>query len=305
VQPTNARSPEASESLQAWGAIARDAGWGAAEILRSYYRGDTHRGDLDVRESKDGPVTAADLAANRFILQHLRTHLPDIPFGYLSEEDFKTRRSQHDNGIIPGEWVWVIDPLDGTRDFVDRTGEYALHIALTHSGRPVIGIVVCPEAERLYCAIIGQGTTAYRPDGSTYSPRVRSCAEPGELAIVVSRSHRDARFNALLDRLPFADRRAVGSVGGKIVALIEQRADAYISLSGKSAPKDWDMAAPELVLTEAGGQFTRFDGSPLRYNTGDPNQWGGLIATNGPCHTQLCQLATAELAAIDAQAAPS
>jgi 3'(2'), 5'-bisphosphate nucleotidase len=87
----------------------------------------------------------------------------------------------------------------------------------------------------------------------------------------------------------------VGSVGGKIAAIVEQRADLYLSLSGKSAPKDWDMAAPELVLTEAGGRFTHFDGQPLRYAQGDPSQWGGRIASNGPQHDALCKLLQTEL----------
>jgi 3'(2'), 5'-bisphosphate nucleotidase len=77
---------------------------------------------------------------------------------------------------------------------------------------------------------------------------------------------------------------------------VEQKADLYLSLSGKSAPKDWDMAAPELILTEAGGQFTHFDGQPLRYATGDLNQWGGRIASNGPNHGELCQILQTELA---------
>jgi 3'(2'), 5'-bisphosphate nucleotidase len=72
---------------------------------------------------------------------------------------------------------------------------------------------------------------------------------------------------------------------------VEQQADIYISLSGKSAPKDWDMAAPELILTEAGGKFTHFDRQPLQYNTGDVNQWGGLLASNAQHHDILCKLA--------------
>jgi 3'(2'), 5'-bisphosphate nucleotidase len=88
----------------------------------------------------------------------------------------------------------------------------------------------------------------------------------------------------------------VGSVGCKIATILEQQADIYISLSGKSAPKDWDIAAPELILTEAGGQFTHFDGSLLQYNTGDINQWGGLLASNGEHHQALCQTAANLLA---------
>ncbi|MEM1427393.1 MAG: inositol monophosphatase family protein, partial [Cyanobacteria bacterium P01_H01_bin.130] len=119
------------------------------------------------------------------------------------------------------------------------------------------------------------------------------------LQVVVSRSHRDDRFNQLIQKLPTGGQTAVGSVGGKIAAIVEQKADIYLSLSGKSAPKDWDMAAPELVLTEAGGKFTHFDGQPLIYNQGDPCQWGGRAASNGLCHEALCQAVTEILADID------
>jgi 3'(2'), 5'-bisphosphate nucleotidase len=89
-------------------------------------------------------------------------------------------------------------------------------------------------------------------------------------------------------------------VGGKIAAIVDQRADVYIALSGKSAPKDWDMAAPELILTEAGGHFTHAEGQPLRYNTGDVNQWGCLLASNGGYHAELCAITTQILAELDA-----
>jgi 3'(2'), 5'-bisphosphate nucleotidase len=116
---------------------------------------------------------------------------------------------------------------------------------------------------------------------------------------VVSRTHRDQRFNRLLQQLTCQNQLAVGSVGGKVGAIVDQRADVYISLSGKSAPKDWDMAAPELILTEAGGAFTHADGSPLIYNTGDVNQWGCLVASNGTCHAELCAEITRTLEEID------
>ena len=121
--------------------------------------------------------------------------------------------------------------------------------------------------------------------------RVSERDNPEDLTLVVSRSHRNEKLNYLLSKLPCQNQKARGSVGGKIVAIIEQEADIYISLSGKSAPKDWDMAAPELILTEAGGKYTHFDGSPLEYNTGDINQWGGLLASNGKCHEILCEQA--------------
>lgn len=275
-------------------AIARSLGWGAADILRSYYRGD-RQPDLDIQDKKDGPVTAADLAVNQHVLEKLQAALGTETFGYLSEETYKANAA-----AFPQEWVWIIDPLDGTRDFIDKTGEFAFHLALAHRGRPVLTVVACPELDKLYYASLGGGAFVETPDGTIQKLQVSERDRPNELIVVVSRTHRDERFNKLLKQLPCQNQLAVGSVGGKVAAIVDQRADVYISLSGKSAPKDWDMAAPELILTEAGGKFTHFNGDPLRYNTGDVNQWGGLMASNGHHHEQLCAEAARILAEIDA-----
>jgi len=274
--------------------IARSLGWGASKILQSYYRGEAL--GLNIQDKKDGPVTAADLAVNRYVLDNLHAALGTEGFGYLSEETYKAH-----SAAIPNEWVWILDPLDGTRDFIDKTGEYAFHLALTYQGRPVLTVVTCPELEKLYYATLGGGAFVETPDGTVRPLQVSTKPSASDLAVVVSRTHRDDRFKALLQRLPCQNQVCVGSVGGKVAAIAEQRADVYISLSGKSAPKDWDMAAPELILTEAGGAFTHADGSPLRYNTGDVSQWGCLIASNGTFHQQLCDEATNILAELDSK----
>ena len=145
----------------------------------------------------------------------------------------------------------------------------------------------------------GQGTYLETPDGKL-EPRAVSNRQPIEaLYLVASRTHRDERFKQLLERLPFKDRNYVGSVGCKIGTILEHQSDVYISLSGKSAAKDWDFAAPELILTEAGGKFTYFNGDAVKYNQGDVIKWGGIMASNGHCHESLCQLSTQILEEID------
>lgn len=287
------------EGLEEIVAIARSAGWGAANILRSFYRGTSNGGDLEINEQKDGPVTAADVAANHYILDTLQTNLGTEDFGYLSEETYKSLSETSRESLRHQPWVWIIDPLDGTRDFIDKTGEYAVHIALVHEGRPILAVVAWPEAEKLYYATLGGGTFVETPEGVTTPVCVSKRNAIADLSLVASRTHRDERFNQLLRQLPFKEKHYVGSVGCKIVTIIEQQADVYMSLSGKSAPKDWDMAAPELILSEAGGKFTHFDGTPLMYNQGDINQWGGLMASNGHCHDTLCQKASEILVQID------
>lgn len=276
-------------------AIARTVAWGAADLLRAYYRGDT---DLDIKDKQGDPVTAADLAANQHILTTLQQELADEPFGYLSEETYDAEAM----AVTPGDWVWIIDPLDGTRDFIEKTGEYAVHIALAYQGRPQLAVVAIPEDETVYYAIKGQGSYRESRDGTTVQMQASGRDRIEALVLVASRSHRNQRLNTMLERIPFCDRKFVGSVGRKVTTILEQDTDVYISLSGKSAPKDWDFAAPELILTEAGGQFTSFEGQELLYNQGDVRQWGGLMASNGPCHEALYTMASEILAEIDAAA---
>lgn len=249
------------KSLEDILAIARSVGWGASYILRSYYYGE-NKDNLNIQGKPEDPVTAADIAVSHYILERLQTNLGDRDFAYISEETYKLQAPE----TIHQPWVWLIDPLDGTRDFIEKTGEYAIHIALVKDGRPVLAVVACPEAEKLYYASLGGGTFVETRDGKVSSIQVSKHNVIEEFTLVASRTHRDERFNQLLQRLPCKNQKHVGSIGGKIATIVEQQADVYISLSGKSAPKDWDLAAPELILTEAGGRFTHFDGTPLMYN---------------------------------------
>jgi 3'(2'), 5'-bisphosphate nucleotidase len=262
--------------------LARSVGWGAADVLRCYYRGEF---DLDIQKAHSDPVTAADLAANQYILDRLQSELGNDQFGYLSEETFQPGLTPY-----PQPFVWIIDPLDGTRDFIQKTGEYAVHIALTQAGRPILSVVVWPEQETLYYATVGGGTYAEHRNSEVRRLKVKECSRPEDMRLVISRSHRDERFDALLKRLPQTEQTFVGSVGCKVATILEHRAELYLSLTTKSAPKDWDLAAPELILTEAGGRLTHFDLTPLEYNRADVAQWGGFLASSGQNHDELCQL---------------
>ncbi|AUT01050.1 3'(2'),5'-bisphosphate nucleotidase CysQ [Nostoc sp. CENA543] len=277
------------KDLQEILAIARAVGWGAAEILQSYYHGTATDSNLNIQYQQNEPVTVADVTVSQYILQKLQAALGNADFAYVSEETYKSPLNQHHTH----DWVWIIDPLDGTRDFIDKTGDYAVHIALVQAHRPVVSVVVLPEKGKLYYATKGGGTFVETRDGIL---PINLLASPNtkpieDLTLVVSRSHRHPTLEYLLHNLPLHHQKAVGSVGCKIATILEQQADIYISLSGKSAPKDWDIAAPELILTEAGGQFTHFNGNLLQYNTGDVNQWGGLLASNTQYHNTLCQAA--------------
>jgi 3'(2'), 5'-bisphosphate nucleotidase len=260
--------------------LLRPIVWGAVDILQSYYRGEQ---ELQIQKLESSPVTAADLAVNQHLLTELQSRLDAAEFGYMSEETYQS------GPPLPQPYVWIIDPLDGTRDFIDKTGEYAVQIALVQEGRPVLAVVAWPEAQKLYTATLGGGTFVENRQGERQQLWVSPQADPSQMRLVVSRSHRDQRFDALLRQLPTQLQTQVGSVGCKIATIIEQRAELYPSLTTKSAPKDWDLAAPELILTEAGGKFSHFDLTPILYNRGDAAQWGGFLASNGSAHAKLCQ----------------
>ena len=276
-----------AKDLQKLAAIACDIGWGAADILQSFY----HQENIQLNSNKNDPVTKADIASNDYILTQLQS-VCGQDFGYLSEETYK---NESDNFPISQDWVWIIDPLDGTRDFLEKNDEYAIHIALLHQHRPVLSVVVCPEFNRLYFAIKDQGTFVKNRQNIITPVRVSQNNNIADFSIVVSHSHRHEKFNNLLANLPCKNIISIGSVGCKIMKLVEKEADLYISLSGKSCGKDWDFAPPELILTEAGGMFTYSNGEIPQYNYQDVNKWGCLISSNGVIHQEICQLVESKL----------
>ena len=285
----------------------RRLSWGAADILRAYARREQppygFPPALSVEDGGEGPVSAADLAVNQWLLDGLSQAFPEAAWTLLSEENAGERLQP--GQPLAAEWLWILDPLDGTKDFLQGTGEYAVHLALVRHGTPVLGVVLLPEPEELWFGLVGAGPEA---NGQAWCEDRAGASRParfsprralGELVLVASRSHRDERLEQLLAALQLGDTIARGSVGGKVASILRGETDVYISLSGRSAPKDWDMAAPEAVLRAAGGAFSHADGRPLTYNDGDIRQAGCLIASHGPSHRQLCETAAAAMATID------
>ena len=276
--------------------------WGAADILLAYGRGEQppygFPKALSVDEGGEGPVSAADLAVNQWLLDGLAQAYPDAGWTLLSEETAKEQLTAGEP--LDAEWLWILDPLDGTKDFLQGTGEYAVHLALVHRGEAVLGVVLQPLLEDLWFGLVPEGR-AWRENraGEQQPAQLSSRQALSEMVLVASRNHRDQRLEQLLEALALGDTKAIGSVGGKVATILRGETDVYISLSGKSAPKDWDMAAPEAVLKAAGGAFTHADGAPLRYTTGDVRQAGCLIASHGVSHQELCEKAAAAMARID------
>lgn len=263
--------------------LARPIAWGAGDVLMKYYQ---QPQDLEIKfkGGEEGNVTSADLAANDFILDHLQAVFGTDNFAYLSEE------TEDNSDRLERDWVWIIDPMDGTSDFIRRTNEFAVHIGLTYRQRPVLGLVATPAQDRLFQGIVGHGAYIETRDGKQQRIQVSDKIELDQMVVVASRSHRNHHLEQILQQLPKAAEIAVGSIGGKFAAIASGKADVYISVSGKSAPKDWDYCAPEVILTEAGGQLTHSDLSPLSYNNLELRQWGTIIASNGHCHQEICQI---------------
>lgn len=276
-------------NLAHWLTIAQGIVWDAMDLMVDYYHGS--RVDLGVEYHRDGPVTAADRAVNQHVVNQLQAHFPDDRFGYLTEEFYKLHPQ---NLPLAQPWVWVLDPIDGTRDFIEKTGEFTLHLALVHGHETVLALMGVPDQQCLYTAIRGQGCFVQYRDhpraqvGPRQTVRVSSRSSLLDLKVVVGRNVNYPRFAQFLEAFPVQERVWAGSLGYKVVQILRQMGDVYLSLSGRSAPKDWDLAAPDLILQEAGGRFSREDGRSLRYNRDDVSQWGCLVGSNGPCHAQLC-----------------
>lgn len=265
--------------------------WGAADILLAYANRDVppygFPSALDVEEGVEGPVSAADLAVNSWLLDGLTQQFPFASWSLLSEESAKGNLNTMN--LSDEDWIWILDPLDGTKDFLQGTGEYAVHLALVNNHRPVLGVVLVPEAEELWFGVVGFGTWCENRRGERSPVRFSQRKNFQDLILVASKNHRDLKLEGLLRSLDIAGTKEVGSVGCKIATILRGEADIYISLSGHSAPKDWDMAAPEVVLLAAGGCFSHADGQWLQYNTGDFRQMGCLVASHGYIHSEICQ----------------
>lgn len=231
-------------------AIARRA---ADAILAVY----AHEFEVICKED-DSPVTAADLAAQRVIEEGLHALAPGIPV--ISEEALAAPWSERRT------WRrhWLVDPLDGTREFVKRNGEFTVNIALIEDHRSVLGVVLAPVTGDLYAATRGAGAWRQRmPEG----PRERLATRraDGLLMVTGSRSYGTGRTMALLDRLGEHETFALGS-SLKFCVIARGEADIYLRLGATS---EWDTAAAQCVLEEAGGAVLDLAGRPFRYNTRD------------------------------------
>ena len=229
--------------------LAREAG---AAIMRVYAT------DFEARAKEDAsPVTEADLAADRIIVAGLEAAFPDI--SVITEE----RASTH-NAAKAGALFFLIDPLDGTKEFVKRGGDFTVNIALTQNGVPMRGVVYAPAIDRMFWT--ADDGTAWQQDGGA-APRKIAVSQPDNAAlnVVASKSHRDKATDDYIARYQVADFKSAGS-SLKFCLLAAGEADLYPRLG---PTMEWDTAAGDAILRAAGGFVERMEGGPLLYGKSD------------------------------------
>ena len=269
----------------------RKLSWASADVLMAYARGGEppygFPKSLTVEEGGDGPVSAADMAVNELLISGLKDNLAFKEWDILSEETSKEKTFQQGN--YKKDWCWILDPLDGTKDFLQGSENYAVHIALAYKKKPKIGIVLIPEKNELWFGIVGIGAWFENRDGSKNHFSFSDRLDISKLILVSSKNHQQSKLNKLLSTLCFGETKKIGSVGCKVASILRGEADVYISLAGKTSPKDWDMAAPHALIEAAGGMFSHADGKNLVYQETNYSQSGCLIASHGKSHQKICQ----------------
>jgi len=253
-------------------ALAREAG---AVILSLYKQ------PLEIEHKSDGahfePVTEADRAANDMIVSRLRREFPAD--GILAEESLDTEER------LSKSRVWMIDPLDGTSGFIERNGDFAVQIGLAEKGKAVVGVVYQPVPDLLYHAVRGGGAWIERRRGAPQRARVSDQQDLDSMSLAASRSHRSPRMDQVVKALGVRREVRRGSVGIKVGLIIERRCDLYVHLSPRT--RQWDTCGPQIILREAGGEFSDLFGAPVSYNARDLQHRNGIVASNSVAHQKI------------------
>ncbi|OJI07385.1 hypothetical protein BK004_01485 [bacterium CG10_46_32] len=236
-----------------------------------------YKTDFDVAEKEPGQlITLADTDADAVIHAMLRK----TGYPILSEE------SADDFVRLQAERVWIIDPLDGTADFVEKTGEFSIMIALIENHEPIIGVVYAPATDTLYVAEKGKGAFCCT-HGGWNQIYVSNTAQMPSAKAVTSRHHFTEEEHNILDALEVGEFIQKGSAGLKIADIAQGSADFYFTLTNQI--KQWDTAAGYCILAEAGGCMTDMQGNALIYNTEDVYHKNGILVTNSVLHSVVLQ----------------
>ena len=264
--------------------------WEASEALLYYskmLKDSNDKSNILKNDNLDDPVTLADLKVNEIIFKRMNEKYENVNWKILSEENVKTSSLKSE---FYTDWVWILDPLDGTKDFIQGTSDYAMHLALNYKKKPYLGVVLIPEKDELWISN-GQDVWCEKKSGLKIKPNLCRCENLQEMTLVTSKNHGNEILNNLIQKINFCKVEIMGSIGCKIASIVRGESDIYICLSmpGKSSPKDWDFAAPESILNAAGGAITNLNNEELLYGKTTFEQGGIIVATNDKkTHGSIC-----------------
>lgn len=242
------------------------------EVMKIYCR------DFSIQEKEDrSPVTEADFASEKIILQGL----PGRGFAILSEE------TKADNSWLQKDKVWFVDPLDGTLDFIQKTGEFSIMLGLVAKREPVLGVVYQPTTDKLYFAQKGRGAFVQEGRGSPKKLQVSEISDFQGARVILSRNHCTQAQLDFVKQAGFGSVKQAGSAGLKIGLIADNRAEAYFTVSDKT--HQWDTAAGEIIIKEAGGIITDLKGENLVYCQEPTNHLHGLLVCNKALYPKVLQ----------------
>ena len=255
--------------------------WEAAEILLNYaeiIKFSNNKTKIIKNNNSQDPVTLADLKVNELVINRIKEKYKGIDWEILSEENVKISSLTCNSDA---DWIWILDPLDGTKDFIQGTCNYAMHLALNYKKKPYLGIVLIPEKEELWISN-GEKVWCENKDGSKALPKISKNKSLKDMVLVSSKNHGNESLKNLIFKINFKKVIVMGSIGCKIASIARGESDIYICLSlpGGTSPKDWDFAAPEAILRAAGGKITNLDNENLIYGNTNFEQGGIIVASN-------------------------
>lgn len=288
-----ARQDAVQAALEAWQAIAtlyHEARRAAAPM------GSASAPSLQERATPEGPTTEADKLADDAITRFLRSRYPPDRFGLLTEE------SEDNRDRLDRTSVWIVDPIDGTTEFIKKSGNFTIQLGLverTDGGLylPRAAAVFMPLWGEMHSAAKGGGSFVQKVDsggdlGQAQPLAVSRRARFEEMSAVKSASHRTAELERLMASIPFRTVKSIGSLGVKICLVAVGKFDFYAN-TARGRAKEWDVCAPELILTESGGKLTDLRGDIIDYNRPDVYIRTGLLATNGAIHDRCIETVAA------------
>ena len=264
--------------------------WEAAELILYYsqiLKDSSDKSKILKNDNINDPVTLADLKVNELIIKRINEKYNYVDWQILSEENVKLGFNNFDK---KSDWIWVLDPLDGTKDFIQGTSNYAMHIGLNYKNKSYLGIVLIPEKDELWISD-GEKVWCEKKDGSKIRHNFSKNTKLQDMVLVTSKNHGNEILNTLINSIGFRKIKIMGSIGCKISSILRGESDIYICLSlpEKSSPKDWDFSAPEAILKVAGGLITNLNNQELTYGQLNFEQKGIIVATNDrENHKEIC-----------------